>query len=802
MTTAATRPVTRSRSTSGPPEQQEATREPVFPTIVGAAFAVANVVALNGGHLRFVGPALVFWLMLIYPAYLLATTDFWGGRSVAERLGLGLVGALLLLLVGGLTVNTFLPLLGVSRPLATIPVLVLVDAIDVGLWLVRRRRPAHLVVRFAPGLRGARETRVLVLGGVCALLMVLGANRLNNGGSAAVTMAGLGVALIVIVLLLVWTDRLRTSVVAGALYLLSAALLLMTSLRGWSVTGHDIQLEYRVFQLTAAHGKWDMSLFQNPYNACLSITLLPTQMAALLHVDDPYVYKVFFQLMFAACPVMVFVLARRYFSVRVSVLAVVYFIGFPTFFTDMPFLNRQEMAFLFVSAGFLIITTPLWGKRQRQALLVVAAIGVELCHYSSSYVFFGTLLVAWGGQALFARGWPPAWTRANLPESEGGRWSSAVRTIGVGSLVVILAVIVLWGGVVTKTANGVVGEVRSAVTGFVHHNGGEKASSVGYGLVPGGSSVGNSQSSDNSQLEQYREQTLAARAKAAPGTFIPLSVVDRYQMPVVAQPDLPVTAAGRALSRVGVAPSKVNEVMRSLAAKGEQVFLLIGMVALLLSKRRRGTVGREYYYLCAAAIVALAAITFLPNLSVDYGLLRVFQQALLVIAPVIVVGSLTLFQPLGAWWSRALATSVGLAIFASTTGLIPQALGGYPAQLNLNNSGQYYDLYYMTPQQVGAVDWLMGKPGTLPSGIQVDDYPAERFAFTSPSTVTGRQYLTDLFPSFLQYSSWALVDTSMLQSGTATVSINGNYIAYRYPFDLLNREKNLVFTNGGTRIYQ
>ena len=70
--------------------------------------------------------------------------------------------ALLLLLVGGLSINTFLPLLGVARPLDTVPVLVLVDAIDVGLWLVRRKRPAPSGMRFAPGLRGARETRVIM----------------------------------------------------------------------------------------------------------------------------------------------------------------------------------------------------------------------------------------------------------------------------------------------------------------------------------------------------------------------------------------------------------------------------------------------------------------------------------------------------------------------------------------------------------------------------------------------------------------------------------------------------------------
>ena len=327
-------------------------------------------------------------------------------------------------------------------------------------------------------------------------------------------------------------------------------------------------------------------------------------------------------------------------------------------------------------------------------------------------------------------------------------------------------------------------ELNSAVSTFLHHGGGAKSASVNYGLFSGGGSNNRSQlnqsGSNHTLLDQYRDETLAERAKADPGTFIPLTVVDRYQTPTVPQPNLPVTRAGHALSRVGVSPTTVNDVIRSLAAKGEQVFLLIGMLGLLLSKRWLSKAGREYYYLCAAAIVVLVAVTVLPDLSVEYGVLRVFQQALILVAPVIVVGSLTLFQPLGRRWRQALAGGVGLAFFASTTGLIPQALGRYPAQLNLNNSGQYYDLYYMTPQQEAAVNWLAGKPGTLPGGVNPTS-PPQRFAFNSPSSVTGRQYLTDLFPTFVERGSWVIADASMLATGTASVFVNGNIITYRYP---------------------
>ena len=72
------------------------------------------------------------------------------------------------------------------------------------------------------------------------------------------------------------------------------------------MTGHDIQQEYLVFQLTEFHGHWSMAYFNDPYNACLSITILPTELSRIIQVDSPYIFKLFFQMIFALCPVMAY----------------------------------------------------------------------------------------------------------------------------------------------------------------------------------------------------------------------------------------------------------------------------------------------------------------------------------------------------------------------------------------------------------------------------------------------------------------------------------------------------------------
>ena len=95
------------------------------------------------------------------------------------------------------------------------------------------------------------------------MLAVFGANRLNNGASGNVTLIALAMVALVGVFSVRWLRFTRESIMSVVIYLVSLSLLLTTSLRGWYVTGHDIQQEYLVFQLTEAHGRWSMAYFHD-----------------------------------------------------------------------------------------------------------------------------------------------------------------------------------------------------------------------------------------------------------------------------------------------------------------------------------------------------------------------------------------------------------------------------------------------------------------------------------------------------------------------------------------------------------
>ncbi|HYK32790.1 MAG TPA: DUF2206 domain-containing protein [Streptosporangiaceae bacterium] len=743
----------------------------------------------------FIGPALGFWFLVLQPVYLLCSTSLWGQKSVGERVGLSLASVLLFLMLAGLAADLILPFVGLKRPLDPIPVVGLGDLLTIAAYMLRRRYPAERTASFSIAAIKPEECR-LVLGSVtCVALAVLGANRLNNGAGDQLSLAALVTAVLTLVFLLLWRHRIREATANVVVYLLSLSLLLMTSLRGWFVTGHDIQTEYQVFQLTIAHGRWDIAQFHNAYNACLSITILPAELARVIGVADPYIYKVFFQLIFAACPVLVYTIARRYWSVPVAMLASIFFISFPTFLTDMPFINRQEIALLFVAVAVLVVTNESWGPRTRAISLIVACLGVEVSHYSSMYIFLATMLVAWIVQATMRL--RHRYRRSQAAHAVPPPWAQSMPTIDIRAMLAVCVLTVAWGYLATQSAGAVLADAKAAISGLLGHSTGARSNNVGYSLLfwrtPTNQQV----------LNDYTNAALKlAEATRRDTSYIaPPSAVSEGNLRAVKLPLLPLTSTGRLLSGVGVPVTGLNTVIRLTAAQIEQLFVGAGIIALLFVRRLRKQVGWEFFCLSVGSVVVLVAVTILPDLSVDYGVLRVFQQALIIIAPVLVAGAFTIFKPLGDRWAAFATAAVCLGIFISTTGLLPQVLGGYPAQLSLNNSGQYYSSYYMNQQDEAGVQWLSGQSGVLPSGIQATHF-SNKFLFGAPSEVTGQQFIEDAFPPLLRQHAWVVLDYPVLHTDVATASYDGDLIAYKYPLEILDTNKNLVYNNGDIEIYR
>ncbi len=776
------------------------TRPPARPWTVGriASFVpavLAHVLVLGNLDVPVLRPVAALYLLLGLPVYMIWFRTNWTRSSRQEAVVFSLVGGVILLMLVGLVLNWVLPWFGIDRPLEAVPVFLGVTDVGLLALLWWRRIPATRTRFRTRRHLTSREQLVAVLGPLATVLAVVGAVRLNNGADGFVT----GVALVLVglafLLMVLWRFQVRQNVVLVAVYFLGLAMLLMTSLRGWDVTGHDNQREYYVFQLAQMHGEWGIGWFVDAYNACLSITILPAVLSAVTGLSGVVIFKVVFQLLFALCPVMVYLIARRFGSTLVALLATVYFVAFPTFFTDMPFMARQQVGFLCLGATILVVTNARWAVQRRILWTLFFATGLVISHYSTTYV-----LIALIGIALVARGVlfvGRVLRRYVLRRPDRPLVHQEPAVMGVFTLVAVIAMALVWTGPITHTGGHLEQTAVSLVATLAGGEPGERSADVGYSLFPPPTPPPAQRLAEHEAI--VRDQTAVERAE---GHYLPLDVLGRNPVELTQPELLPLTAAGRALESVGVDVETVNSVIRQGAARMLQVLVLLGLVLAMIGRVRGWRPSREVFLLAGSSFVVMMLQVVLPSLSAEYGVLRTFQQALFLLAPFLAAGSVALFSWLGHRWSIRAATALAAVFFLSLVGLIPQTLGGYGAQLHLNNSGTYRELYLIDPQRSAAEQWVLGRAESTGGGEIDVALPLDRYTFTMtydhPDLTVG-----DVYPGLVRPWSYVLLNRVGTRPAVASVPPDdGDVLTYRYPLGVLTETKNRIYSSSQSEVYR
>jgi uncharacterized membrane protein len=729
------------------------------------------------------------------PTFILYMADVGRAPAQSERLANSVILTLLLLMAAGLAINTVLPHLGVRGPLGPVPVVLTVDALCVGLALWGyRRHPTRYHVRW-PTL-SSRDHVVLFLSLGAVPLSVTGAVRLNNGAGGGLTLFMLMVVLVTFGLALAWRDQLHAGIVPVVIYCLALALLLMTSMRGWYTTGHDNQVEFQVFELAKSHDRWDISLYQDAYNACLSITILPTILWQWTRVPDPYVFKIFFQVLFALCPVLVYRIATRVASRTVALLGAIYFVAFVTFFQDMPMLNRQETAFLFVAAALLAAFNTGLPMRWRRVWFVVFALGMVLSHYSTTFVMIGVLVIAWCGRVVAHTAGRVRRRRAATASPTSVRELPA-SALGLGTIGIVALAIFLWTTPLTHTEGTLSQTVSAVVTSLRGGVDGAKSADTAYSIFSSGAPT------PAELLASYERTSLRqTAAERAAGAYYSEHLLARYPTPPVPDATLPLTRLGKSVSDVGVNAGAVIFDVRQASSWLLQVFIALGLLVSILGRHKRLRNHPDFFSLAVANVVVLILLVALPVLSVNYGLLRAFQQCLLILDVFLVIGTLALFPRLGEGKKVLGAGSLALLFFASSTGALTQVLGGYGPQLHLNNAGLYYDIYYVHPEEIAGITWLHRTIGAGTHKAVQSEVEMDRFAIRRLRTFTAINPANDILPALVRRNSYVFLGYSNVRASRATIEIDGDLVTYRYPLNFLNDNKDLIYDNGGARVYR
>lgn len=761
---------------------------------------LVNFIAIFQWDPFYIGSLFAFLYIVIIPGFLFL--PFLTQKKFEPMLGIALSTALslLILMLVGLGVNTILPFFGMGQPLATIPLIIAFDVLIYLLltlnFIYKKGSPLQLD-KF-----NAFSWIVAVVSLLMPILACLGSIILNNNGPDVLTMIALAIAGILVPIIIFKKDDLSPSIPPLSLFMMALSFLLMNSMRGWFVTGHDILLEYHVFTLTNAAHLWNMAFFQDPYMSCLSLTIFPTYLESLLHVSTAYIFKFFIQFIGALPVVMVYYLSKEYVSEKVAFLSGFLYITFPTFLVDMAFLNRQGIAFLFFGAMlFILFTTEYISGWKRHLALFLFAMGVILSHYSTSYVTIALLV----GTYIITK------ILRFLGNAKRPEWFFKL-TNGLGNkevyekpillrlpfVIGFIALMFLWSGVITKTSTSFTSTVEQIIISL------ENPFSIAQQTGPAKYSLVVSQQPTPQELfNQFLQSSIQQQnVLQDPSAFYPLSVTESYSTVALPESLAPLSPFGTRLQTfLHVNLGNIYNDLKQVYAKILQILLLVGLIGLIVGYSFKKNILRnvpvEYLALSISGIGVLVGQTVLPGSAVDYGLLRLFQQNLIFLSLPIILGFFCIFSLITKDHKKQLALCTGILLFfyLILSGFFPQFTGGGRAPLSLDNYGLYYS-YYTHAQEVYSSQWL-AENGNLNLPIQ-----AALFSDIKMLAYGHLEASIEVLPETTKKESYVYLNYENVKTGNILEVINGDVIYYHFPMEFLDQNKNLIYNNGGSEIYR
>jgi uncharacterized membrane protein len=632
--------------------------------LTGAFLAMlASLIAVYWLPAAFLTP-LVLPLVVLVPgflAYFCITKNFdIGIKGFLYSLGLGL----LFITLEGLLLNLVLPLfLRHSAPLTTGNILA-VHSIVTGVLFVFCQLYFKTVLKdkilTLPSFRRLGPNLLLCL---LPLMAAAGAVELNNGGSNLIALATTCLVLISVIAQLALKKLFSWD---WLLFIIASSMLLSTSLRSTYIAGFDISQEFQVFQRTLLHRQW-FSSHGDPYNSCLSLTILPTMLHALLNISPAFIFKFVYQMLYAVVPVAIYQTFKVYAKPSWAFLAGLFYVAQTQFITTMPAIVRQEIALVYFSLIILALFSDI-KLSYRKTLFMVFSLGLVTAHYSTAYLTILLFILYYLLGKLL-----PVITR---------RFSEVSQTnphpITLNMLVVIILTSLLWYGQVNFSSGNV---VTTATTAYRN--------------------IGNI-----FQLDSHS----ASSQKA----FYGHSNVDSQK---ILQGYLGI---GKVQSKSGIAPqgstvipervpilARLVNFLRSVLLIVTKLSLLIGTLYVFFKAIHNDKL-KPIAYMGVSSALILLLVGVLPSISLSYNLERLYQQILGLIAFIMVVISFSNLPRLSGSIKYILASAVVILYFALSPGsaLVNQLTGGTTPRMNYSNSGDDYQKFYMHSGDILASQWV------------------------------------------------------------------------------------------------
>ncbi len=658
--------------------------------------------------------------------------------------------SLCFLYVCGLLLDTVLPLFDVLRPLS-------IAVIKPTLWLaisllsiysLRRKK-----FRFAPKRIAVHESLLLIGGLLISVLVVFGANRLNTLPQDWFASLALFFVLFYALVVAFFTLKYQSQrFLPVYIFFIAISLLWEYSLRSHYVFGSDITREFYFFTKTLSAARWTPS--KDPYNDCLSLTILPTLIANYTRIGAEFIFKTVYPALFALVPVAVYSIGRRYFSPFICFMGSLFFMAQTEFLFEATALNRQEIALLFLSVALVVFFNKKLSLVKRNSLFLLFTFGMILSHYSTTYVAVSVYLITY----LIAKVYGMLRLHS-LPKHHISGIALSIMIFGI----------VCWNLQATQSSTNIFITLKQSVTEIpqIFQSDAQRSDQAQQ-------LVGGKEESESEELKGYVKQSLT---KSEDQTRLTSSIVT---VPTTGPRDK---------------PRLVYLYFHSLIPDFVKVVVISSLFFLLFPRRKKMPL---YYRLLGLVSLSLGAVLVtIPDLSLDYNVNRIYQQALILLA-VPTIYMMTKFVVGLRMKGIVFVVIIVFSYLLMTTSLIDRLAFNW-GNSNIANTSQNFLTFNTTDADYYSASWInvhLNQDYTFCG----DRYGAQKLISFGSEPLGNID--DNLLACISQKKSYIYLDTTNLLYDQSYYDIDGQVFGFTTPIGLISDTRDNIYSNGSSSIYQ
>ena len=548
--------------------------------------------------LSFVPGLLLLRILRIHNVHIIESLLYSVGLSLAFVMATGVVA------------NFALPPLGISRPIALLPLLLIITLALLLLCLLAYIRDKD----FRPSSQSDSQTlepggqsfwaklSPYLLAILLPLLAILGANLVNAYYNDTLIFALIFVIAIIIGLV-AFNKFIPPSVYPFMIFMMALALLYQTTFISNYLVGSDIHFEYYFAKLVVGSGYWDATI-HNAVTACLSITMLAPVYWLLLNMDAVWLFKIIYPFLFCLVPLALYRIYRLQFGPRHAFFAAFFFIAMPMFTMDMAQLARQQISELFFVLVILLLVDRKLSLTQKAILAIIFSLGGSVTYYGMGPILTGYLILCWLVLSLIK----------SRPGRNLWRWVTGKRSA-------LPADLTSSGAFTSKAMWGIIGVFLVGTLTY-------------YFVTASGQTIGGFNVLTNilkSTAQQIGTPPPTPTTVELPG-FI-LNIIDRFPfLNPLARESLAQTAIG--LDFAIASPwGKIWRVFQYLV----EIFIVVGFLRLVFQPRGM-KVKMEFLSMVLISGLVLAGVYFSTASSYGMGVTRVFHITLFFLSPLFLLG--------------------------------------------------------------------------------------------------------------------------------------------------------------------